>query len=130
MILSMKKQTNDDHQLLTNFEIDEQEKNNCPVTNTLRILSGKYKLPIVELVRNNEAGRFGELRRKLDNVAQATLTMQLRELERDGIISRTAFAESPPRVEYSLTQLGQSLLPVIEVLKVWNNQYCLAWPKL
>jgi len=126
----MKKQTNDDHQLLTNFEIDEQEKNNCPVTNTLRILSGKYKLPIVELVRNNEAGRFGELRRKLDNVAQATLTMQLRELERDGIISRTAFAESPPRVEYSLTQLGQSLLPVIEVLKVWNNQYCLAWPKL
>ena len=130
MILSMKKQTNDDHQLLTNFEIDEQEKNNCPVTNTLRILSGKYKLPIVELVRNNEAGRFGELRRKLDNVAQATLTMQLRELQRDGIISRTAFAESPPRVEYSLTQLGQSLLPVIEVLKVWNNQYCLAWPKL
>ncbi|MFW0717469.1 winged helix-turn-helix transcriptional regulator [Pedobacter sp. N23S346] len=126
----MKKQTIGEHQLLTNLEIDEQEKNNCPVTNTLRILSGKYKLPIVELVKNNEVGRFGELRRKLDNVAQATLTMQLRELERDGIICRTAFAESPPRVEYSLTQLGLSILPVIEVLKVWNNQYCLAWPKL
>lgn len=130
MILSMIKQTNGEHQLLTNSEIDEQEKNNCPVTNTLRILSGKYKLPIVELVSNNEVERFGELRRKLDNVAQATLTMQLRELERDGIICRTSFAESPPRVEYSLTQLGQSLLPVIEVLKLWNNQYCLAWPKL
>lgn len=126
----MKKQTNGEHQLHTNLEIDDQEKNICPVTNTLRILSGKYKLPIVELVKNNDAGRFGELRRKLDNVAQATLTMQLRELERDGIISRTAFAESPPRVQYSLTQLGHSLLPVIEVLKVWNNQYCLAWPKL
>jgi len=126
----MKEQTNGEHQLHTNLEIDGQEKNNCPVTNTLRILSGKYKLPIVELVKNNDAGRFGQLRRKLDNVAQATLTMQLRELERDGIISRTSFAESPPRVEYALTQLGHSLLPVIEVLKVWNTQYCLAWPKL
>ncbi|TCO31113.1 HxlR family transcriptional regulator [Pedobacter psychrotolerans] len=126
----MKKQTNGEYQVNSNLEIDGQDKNNCPVTNTLRILRGKYKLPILELVKNNEVGRFGELRRKLDNVAQATLTMQLRELERDGIISRTAFAESPPRVEYALTQLGFSLLPVIEVLKAWNNQYCLAWPKL
>ncbi|MDO7745007.1 MAG: helix-turn-helix transcriptional regulator [Pedobacter sp.] len=99
-------------------------KNSCPVTNTLKILSGKYKLPIIEAITENCARRFGELRRELDNVAQATLTTQLRELERDGIIERYAYAESPPRVEYKLSLLGQSLLPVIEVLKTWNDQYC------
>ena len=120
----MEKTTIDDNQHDTIENNILPGKNSCPVTNALKILSGKYKLPIIEAITENCARRFGELRRELDNVAQATLTTQLRELERGGIIERYAYAESPPRVEYKLSLLGQSLLPVIEVLKTWNDQYC------
>ncbi|WP_442591710.1 winged helix-turn-helix transcriptional regulator [Pedobacter sp. AW31-3R] len=108
-----------------NVEKTINEQNNCPVTNVLNLLKGKYKLPIIEFLRTGEMERFGALRRKLDNVAQATLTIQLRELERDGILKRMAYAESPPRVEYALSELGESLLPLIDVLGAWNEHYCL-----
>ncbi|MNR19676.1 putative HTH-type transcriptional regulator YybR [compost metagenome] len=67
--------------------------------------------------------RFGELRREMENVTQGTLTLQLKELERDKIISREAFAESPPRVEYKLTEIGKTLIPVIDVLEEWWGNY-------
>ncbi|ULT29107.1 helix-turn-helix transcriptional regulator [Sphingobacterium sp. E70] len=67
--------------------------------------------------------RFGELRREMDDMAQTTLTVQLRELERDGILCRQIYAESPPRVEYKLSDLGKTLLPIIERLDEWWLSY-------
>jgi DNA-binding HxlR family transcriptional regulator len=120
----MEKQTNIEIQA-DSAEINlDKEENSCPVTKALQILKGKYKLQIIEIIADQDTGRFGELRRKLDNVAQATLSAQLRELERDGILSREIFAETPPRVEYSLTHAGHSMLHVISELKKWNNDYC------
>ena len=68
--------------------------------------------------------RFNELRRLIPDVTQRMLTAQLRELENDGIVSRKVFAEIPPKVEYSLTQLGKTLTPVLISLKQWGENYC------
>ena len=67
--------------------------------------------------------RFGELRRSVGNVSQKVLTAQLRDMEQKGLVSRTVFAEVPPRVEYSLTELGKSLSPVLYALRVWGEDY-------
>ncbi len=67
--------------------------------------------------------RFGELRRSVGNVSQKVLTAQLRDMEQKGLISRAVFAEVPPRVEYSLTELGKSLAPVLDALRIWGEDY-------
>lgn len=94
----------------------------CPVETTLTLISNKWK---VLIVRDLLAGtkRFGELRRSLAGVSQKVLTEQLRQMEEDGLVARTVYAEVPPRVEYALTPLGQSLKPIMDAMLVWGEAY-------
>jgi DNA-binding HxlR family transcriptional regulator len=93
----------------------------CPVTATMEIMGGKWKLLILHLI-NNDINRFGKMDMMLKDVSKQMLTTQLRELERDGIISRLIYPEIPPRVEYALTEKGKSLLPIVELMKDWGNE--------
>lgn len=94
----------------------------CPVEVAVAVLGGAWKLTIVKhLVTRTH--RFGELRRAVGPVTPRVLTRQLRELETDGIVSRTVFAEVPPRVEYALTDLGETLRPAVAWLDAWGADY-------
>lgn len=94
----------------------------CPMNVTINIFSGKWKIAILwHLSRGNI--RFNELQRLLSNITQKTLTMQLRELERDGIIYREVYPESPPRVEYGLTKVGESIKPILSSMCEWGKNY-------
>ena len=93
----------------------------CPVTHCLRIIGGRWK-PLILFCVANGVNRFGALQRAIPKVTKQMLTQQLRELESDGILSRTVFAEVPPRVEYALTSRGQSLLPVIAAMRTWGRE--------
>ncbi|AXB44469.1 winged helix-turn-helix transcriptional regulator [Amycolatopsis albispora] len=94
----------------------------CPVEVSIAVLGGAWKLSAVRylLVRTH---RFGELQRAVGDVTPRTLTRALRELETDGIVRRTVYAEVPPRVEYSLTELGESLRPIVDWLEKWGHDY-------
>ncbi len=89
-----------------------------PVVNALRIIGGKWKIAILHQL-NESPCRFGELKKTLHPITQQMLTKQLRELEKDGLISRRVYEVIPPKVEYSLTQFGFSLKPVISSLCKW-----------
>jgi DNA-binding HxlR family transcriptional regulator len=86
------------------------------------MLSGKWKLEIMWLL-NQRVYRFGELRKAIPGITQHMLTAQLRELEADGLVSRTVFAEVPPRVEYRITQKAKGLGPTMEALTAWWDKY-------
>lgn len=94
----------------------------CPVETTLKIIGGKWNVLILrDLIDGTK--RFGELKRSVGNVSQKVLTAALRELEANGLIERTVFAEVPPRVEYAATELGRSLRPVLDALRVWGERF-------
>ena len=94
----------------------------CPVETTLTLISSKWKVLIVrDLLASTK--RFGELQRSVGNVSQKVLTAQLREMEEDGLVDRKVYPEVPPRVEYSLTELGRSLEPVLSALWNWGETY-------
>jgi DNA-binding HxlR family transcriptional regulator len=95
---------------------------NCPVTATMQLIGGKWKLLIMYLIVN-DINRFGKMGMMLKGISKQMLTSQLRELENDGIIERKIYPEIPPRVEYFLTEKGRSLLPIIEAMKDWGNEY-------
>ena len=92
----------------------------CPVTHCLQIIGGKWK-PVILFCIDNGVNRFGALQRAIPAVTKQMLTQQLRELEKDGIITRTVFPEVPPRVEYDLTARGRSILPVIASMRSWGE---------
>lgn len=94
----------------------------CPVATTVGLIGSKWKLLILRnlLMR---PWRFNELKKNLDGISQKVLTDSLRSMEADGIVSRTVFAEVPPRVEYSLSELGESLRPIIKAMEVWGTNY-------
>ncbi len=94
----------------------------CPIETTLTLISDKW---IVLIIRDLLTGtkRFGELRRSISQVSQKVLTAQLRQMEAAGLINRKVYAEVPPRVEYSLTELGYSLKPVLDAMQVWGENY-------
>lgn len=94
----------------------------CSVAATVDVAGGKWKPLIVHYLMNGTK-RFGELRRLIGTVTQRSLTLQLRELELNGIVTREVFAEVPPRVEYSLTEFGKTLAPVLEAMKKWGDAY-------
>lgn len=102
-----------------------KEYPNCPIEAALDVIGGKWKSIILFRIME-QTRRFNELRRLIPNVSQRTLTNQLRELERDGLIHRKVYAEVPPKVEYSATELGQSLQPVLEAISQWSEVYLLA----
>ncbi len=91
----------------------------CEVETTLQIIGGRWKVLIIrELLLGIR--RFGELQRALPGVTQKMLTQQLREMEQDGIVHREVYAEIPPKVEYSLTSLGESLQPILNAMHEWG----------
>ncbi|PZA12351.1 transcriptional regulator [Rhodopseudomonas palustris] len=94
----------------------------CPVEATLDLIDGKWKGVILFHLQSGRL-RFGELRRRMPGVTQRMLTKQLRALEEDGLIRREVFAEVPPRVEYELSEIGESLRPVIDALKRWAEEH-------
>lgn len=87
----------------------------CPLTNSMRVIGGKWKMIIVGHLMRGEK-RFGELKREIQGITQKMLTQQLRELESDGIVHREIFKEIPPKVEYSLTDFGKGLVPLLNEL--------------
>ena len=100
----------------------------CPVETTLRVIAGRWKVLVLYYLLDGTK-RFNGLQRDLIGVSARTLAKQLRELERDGIIRRKAFAEIPPRVEYSLTELGKSLKPVLYAMHDWGESYSHRLPR-
>jgi DNA-binding HxlR family transcriptional regulator len=91
----------------------------CPAETTLEIIGGRWKVLIIwQLFRGEK--RFSELSRALEGITQKMLTQQLRELEHDGIVHRQVYAQIPPKVEYSLTPLGESLRPVVDAMCEWG----------
>ena len=93
---------------------------NCPVEATMDVIGGKWKVIIIHHLLDGTK-RFSELRRLIPQVTQRMLTSQLRELERDGVVHREIYAQVPPKVEYSLTELGKSLEPVLLVMHDWGE---------
>lgn len=94
----------------------------CTMTRTMGVLGGKWKLIIISYLV--QPRRFGQLAQRLALISRKVLTEQLRELEEDGIVRREAFAELPPRVEYSLTPRGLALLPILDQLSAWHETAC------
>lgn len=94
----------------------------CPVETTLLLISDKWKVLILRDLLGGTL-RFGELRRSLGSVSQKVLTANLRQMERDGLVHRKVYPEVPPRVEYSLTETGKSLRPVLEAMRDWGSNY-------
>lgn len=95
------------------------EPDTCPVTYCMSKIGGKWK-PIILFLISKGANRFGTLHRGIEGISKQMLTQQLRSLEADGILSREIFAEIPPRVEYSITEYGWSLFPIIESMRDWG----------
>ncbi len=94
----------------------------CPVETTLMLIGDKWKVLILrDLMPGTK--RFGELKRSVGNVSQKVLTAQLRDMEQKGLVERKVYAEVPPRVEYSLTELGRSLKPVLDAMWDWGEGY-------
>ena len=94
----------------------------CPVATTVSLIGSKWKLLIMRnlLVR---PWRFNELQRSLDGISQKVLTDSLRSMEEDGIITRTVYPEVPPHVEYALSELGESMRPIIKSMEEWGTEY-------
>lgn len=97
-------------------------KVNSEIEITLKIIGGKCKPHILYILIEQGAQRFKDLMAKVNQISQKTLTNQLRELERDGLINREAFNEIPPRVEYSITEKGKTLFPILELMCEWGEK--------
>lgn len=94
----------------------------CPVETTLMLIGDKWKVLILrDLLPGTK--RFGELKKSIGTVSQKVLTAQLRDMEGKGLVHREVYAEVPPRVEYSLTELGKSLKPILDSMSTWGEEY-------
>ena len=102
------------------------DSSGCPVEATLAVIGGKWKAVLIFHMMSGGAHRFAELRRKTHGISERILSRQLRELESDGIVHREVFPEVPPRVEYSLTEYGESLRPVTEAMCQWRKRHMAA----
>lgn len=109
--------------------MDNNKQSQSPVEITLNIVGGKWK-PLIIYFLMRRTMRFGELRRRMPMVTQRTMTRQLRELEEYGIVHREVYAEVPPRVEYSLTELGRTLEPILDAMVEWGVMYIEQHPDL
>lgn len=102
--------------------LTKEELPACPVATTVQMIGSKWKLLIM---RNLLARpwRFNELRKNLEGISQKVLTDSLRSMEADGIITRTVYPEVPPRVEYALSELGESMRPIMDAMEIWGTEY-------
>lgn len=94
----------------------------CPYSTAQKVFSGKWTILIMYNLEN-ETLRFGELQKKMNGITQSTLTKQLRMLEDFGLVNRYVYSEIPPKVEYSLTDLGKEFKPVLEQFRIWGDKY-------
>ncbi|UYQ92346.1 helix-turn-helix transcriptional regulator [Chitinophaga horti] len=101
---------------------DTFKMDKCPMTRTMAILGSKWK-PVIIYTVNKKHLRFGQLAAQMPLISRKVLTDQLKELEEDGILLREAYNELPPRVEYSLTEKGLALLPILQQMCEWNRQF-------
>ncbi len=97
-------------------------KTGCDVEATLSVIGGRWK-PVIVCHLLGGKKRFGELRRLIENATERMITLQLRELEADGVVSRQVYAEVPPRVEYDVTDFGRSLEPILELMQQWGSAF-------
>ena len=102
--------------------LTKEELPACPVATTVQMIGSKWKLLIMRnlLVR---PWRFNELKKDLEGISQKVLTDSLRSMEADGIITRTVYPEVPPRVEYALSKLGESMRPIMDAMEIWGTEY-------
>lgn len=102
--------------------LTKEELPACPVATTLQLIGSKWKILIIRNLMSRP-WRFNELNRDLEGISQKVLTDSLRSMEEDGIITRTVYAEVPPRVEYALSDLGESMRPIITAMAEWGTAY-------
>ncbi len=95
---------------------------NCPVETTLSVIGTKWMVLITRELLNGTM-RFGEIQKSVDGISQKVLTTNLRKMEKEGLLKRKVYPEVPPRVEYTLTDLGYSLKPVLDAMKDWGEYY-------
>jgi DNA-binding HxlR family transcriptional regulator len=105
----------------TNLENEELINASCGMAYTINLIGGRWKLPILARLVPRTL-RYNELKKALPNVSERILILQLRELEKDGLISRLVYAEVPPKVEYQLTDKGTSLRPILRLLSDWGEE--------
>ena len=103
--------------MLTKDELPE-----CPVATTVSLIGSKWKLLIIRNLLERP-WRFNELQKSLEGISQKVLTDSLRSMEEDGIITRTVYPEVPPRVEYALSELGETMRPILDAMQVWGTNY-------
>lgn len=94
----------------------------CPVETTLMLIGDKWKVLILRDLMDGTK-RFGELKRSIGSISQKVLTSQLRDMEQKGLVSRKVYAQVPPKVEYTLTELGKSMSPILQILANWGTEY-------
>ena len=103
-------------------KVDVKSLPACPVETTLTLIGDKWKVLILrDLMPGTK--RFGELKKSIGSVSQKMLTAQLRDMEQNGLVHREVFAEVPPRVEYSITELGRSLKPILDAMWNWGEEF-------
>lgn len=100
----------------------KNEKYQCPVEHTLKVIGGKWKTIILWLLSTGGAKRYGEVKRALGTISHKMLSQQLKELEADGMLHREEYHQIPPKVEYSLTEKGKTLLPILNEMANWGLQ--------
>ena len=105
-----------------NVMLTKEELPECPVATTVALIGSKWKLLIIRNLLQRP-WRFNELKRDLTGISQKVLTDSLRSMEEDGLITRTVYPEVPPRVEYALSDLGQTLKPILDSMVEWGNTY-------
>ncbi|MCA1060614.1 helix-turn-helix transcriptional regulator [Rossellomorea aquimaris] len=106
-----------------NTSVDQQGKLKCSIEYTLRKIGGKWKTVILWHLGTEGTHRYNELRRLLPGVTHKVLSQQLKELEEDGFINRTQYDTIPPKVEYSMTDLGMTLMPILQHMHVWGKEH-------
>ena len=104
-------------------QITDKFFQDCPIRNVLAHICGKWSLLVIYVMHQSDSIRFNALNRAIPDISQKVLTSTLRSLETDGFITRQVYAEVPPRVEYSLTELGKSLKPILDSMWAWGEAY-------
>ncbi len=107
---------------MRDWELYKSKYDSCPLTFALNLIGGKWRLPVIWALHKNGVMRYTELKKHIDGITNMVLTQSLKELELNGIISRKQFPEVPPRVEYSLTEDGEALIPSLKALADWGDR--------